>query len=141
MTRENLIEFGANLVALQRLTRWTCDPKDQKMQDYVFEDNISLMWDIFRDQLVNLGGKSFAKDRYSINYFEEAVWEIVNQFQPNIVKLLDEAIDEFNSGQSYNWNGLGGKAKDFYRGYIEIIVDAAIKLGEVQEKNQGYFEK
>ena len=140
MTKENLIELGANLVAFQYLTRWTCDPTGEKMEDYVFEDNLSLMWDIWRDQLAKLGGKSFSTDAYSLDYFEQAIWQHCNKVEPDFHKMLEEAVEEHNDGYR-EWNNMGKKAKDFYKGYIEIIVEAALKLGAITEKNQGYIKK
>lgn len=132
MTRENLINFGAQILALDRITRWELDPEDNKLEDYIHEEIIDLMWDVFNQELSNLGG-IYNSD--VVNYLDQALWEGVNR-QIDYLQIIKQG-----QGKSSNsFNSAGKAIIDFYKPFVELVVDNAVKIGVIQKEKRRYLK-
>ena len=132
MDRQELILLGSQIMAIDNLTRWEFDPLDEKQQDYFHQQIIDLMWKLFVKQLQKISGVSS-----DITYYlEEAIWEGCPK--PDFKKLLNDGIESANKYSIFDASG--EKIVDFYKGYIELIVDNAIKIGALLKQNQRYIK-
>lgn len=134
MTKQNLIDFGAQILAMEKVTRWELDPEDDKLEDYIHEDIIGAMWNTFNIELSNLGGLSNSN---IIDYLDEALWEGMAYQKIDFQKIFEQGQKKYNTGFSYG----GQAAVDFYRPFVELIVDNAIKIGAIIKEKQRYFKK
>lgn len=132
MTRENLINFGAQILALDRITRWELDPEDNKLEDYIHEEIIDLMWDIFNQELSNLGG-IYNSD--VVNYLDQALWEGVDK-QIDYLQIIKQGQEK----SSNSFNSAGKTIIDFYKPFVELVVDNAIKIGVIQKEKRKYLK-
>lgn len=132
MTRENLIDFGAQILALDRITRWELDPEDNKLEDYIHEKIIDLMWDVFNQELSNLGG-IYNSD--VVNYLDQALWEGVDK-QIDYLQIIKQGQEK----NSNSFNSAGKAIIDFYKPFVELVVDNAIKIGAIQKEKRRYLK-
>lgn len=132
MTRENLINFGAQILALDRITRWELDPEDNKLEDYIHEEIIDLMWDVFNQELSNLGG-IYNSD--VVNYLDQALWEGVDK-QIDYLQIIKQGQEK----SSNSFNSAGKAIIDFYKPFVELIVDNAVKIGVIQKEKRRYLK-
>ncbi len=133
MNREQLIDFGAQILAMDRITRWELDPDGDKLEDYIHEEIISLMWDIFNQELSKLGG---IYNSSIVNTLDEALWEGVNE-DIDYLEIISRGREKYFNSLDY----AGESIVDFYRPFVELIVDNAIKIGIIIKEKQVYFKK
>lgn len=133
MNREQLIDFGAQILAMDKITRWELDPEGDKLEDYIHEDVISLMWDLFNQELSKLGGICNSS---IVGLLDEALWEGVNE-EIDYLEIIKRGSEKYSNSFDY----AGKSIADFYKPFVELIVDNAIKIGAVLKEKQAYFEK
>ena len=133
MNREQLIDFGAQILAMDRITRWELDPDGDKLEDYIHEDVISLMWDLFNQELSKLGGICNSN---IVGLLDEALWEGVNE-DIDYLEIISEGREKYSNSLDY----AGKSIVDFYKPFVELIVDNAIKIGTILKEKQAYFKK
>lgn len=124
MNKENLINFGAQILALDKITRWELDPEDKLLEDYIHEDIINQMWHIFNQELEKIGGINSS----IVDYLDYALWEGAQD--PDYYKIIEE-----------NFKQHGLSIIEYYKPYIELIVENAIKIGAINKRNQRYSKK
>lgn len=134
MTKEQLINFGAQILAMDRITRWELDPDDNKIEDYIHEEIIDLMWDIFNQELSKIGGISHS---HVIDLLDEALWEGIDNKTIDYLKIINQGYNK----KPFNTSTYAGEAiVDFYKPFVELIVDNAIKIGAIINDKQVYFK-
>ena len=132
MNREQLIDFGAQILAMDRITRWELDPDGDKLEDYIHEEVISLMWDIFNQELSKLGG---IYNSSIVNTLDEALWEGVNE-DIDYLEIISRGREKYPNSFDY----AGKSIADFYKPFVELVVDNAIKIGAILKEKQAYFK-